>query len=42
MKDFILKKLLAAGVDASSISINGTVHAGMIFIKATQKFIDLH
>jgi len=32
------KKLLAAGVDASSITINGTVHAGdMIFIKATPK-----
>ena len=32
------KKLLIAGVDASSITINGTVHAGdMIFIKATPK-----
>ena len=30
--------LLIAGVDASSITINGTVHAGdMIFIKATPK-----
>ena len=32
------KKLLSAGVDASSITINGTVHAGdLIFIKATPK-----
>ena len=32
------KKLLIAGVDASSITINGTVHAGdMIFIKVTPK-----
>tara|TARA_B100000579_G_scaffold432550_1_gene449587 strand:- start:77 stop:1198 length:1122 start_codon:yes stop_codon:yes gene_type:complete len=32
------KNLLMAGVDASSITINGTVHAGdMIFIKATPK-----
>ena len=32
------KKLLISGVDASSITINGTVHAGdMIFINATPK-----
>ena len=32
------KKLLSSGVDASSITINGTVHAGdMIFINATPK-----
>ena len=32
------KKLLFSGVDASSITINGTVHAGdMIFIKVTPK-----
>ena len=32
------KKLLIAGVDASSITINGTVHAGdIIFIKTTPK-----
>ena len=32
------KNLLNSGVDASSITINGTVHAGdMIFIKATPK-----
>jgi len=40
MKGYVLlyKKLLIAGVDASSITINGTVHAGdMIFIKATPK-----